>query len=388
MMDRPRDVPGAGVPLELLQRAQRVAVRQIQELRARQLVPVRSCAFVPQQRGELRHRELHAHLDGAQRAVRSSPRSRSGSGPRSRRARWCAAAPAATRRARPRRAARRAVVPPPPRALAAPPAPGLCLFRGACDRSSGDAPCAQAIDGAAACDGDDPGDGAASSGIELRGAAPNFQERLLDDVLGLFPVPQDPKRDRDRPRRVLIVQAPQRGDVALGDAREKFPVARPDRSARWARRLRIWSSTLQYWVRQSPAEAAAPIAAINMLSLELRLSVSLRTYALRLSFTVEERPLRFPGGGRMSFKTFVKRLYAEYENDAVADSAAALSYYFVFALFPFLFFLDDADRVPAVHPALGRHVAGARATRSCPTQAIALIETTCTSWWTSPGRAC
>ena len=41
----------------------------------------------------------------------------------------------------------------------------------------------------------------------------------------------------------------------------------------------------------------------------------------------------------MSLKAFAKRLYEEYENDAVADSAAALSYYFVFALFPFLFFL-------------------------------------------------
>jgi membrane protein len=41
----------------------------------------------------------------------------------------------------------------------------------------------------------------------------------------------------------------------------------------------------------------------------------------------------------MSFITFAKRLYREYENDGVADGAAALSYYFVFSLFPFLFFL-------------------------------------------------
>jgi len=41
----------------------------------------------------------------------------------------------------------------------------------------------------------------------------------------------------------------------------------------------------------------------------------------------------------MRFKTFLKRIYEEYENDAVADAAAALGYYFVFALFPFLFFL-------------------------------------------------
>ena len=114
-----------------------------------------------------------------------------------------------------------------PRAKAAAPAAGRPRLRGACDRSSGDGPRAQAVDGAAARDGDDPGDGAASAGVELGGPPPHFQERLLDDVLGLFPVAQDPKRDRDRPRRVLIVEVPQRGDVALGDAREKLPVARP-----------------------------------------------------------------------------------------------------------------------------------------------------------------
>jgi len=49
--------------------------------------------------------------------------------------------------------------------------------------------------------------------------------------------------------------------------------------------------------------------------------------------------LRFPGGGRMGLKAFLKRLYEEYENDSVADCAASLSYYFLFSLFPFLFFL-------------------------------------------------
>jgi membrane protein len=34
-----------------------------------------------------------------------------------------------------------------------------------------------------------------------------------------------------------------------------------------------------------------------------------------------------------------KRLYDEYEKDAVSDTAAQLSYYFLFSLFPFLFFL-------------------------------------------------
>jgi membrane protein len=41
----------------------------------------------------------------------------------------------------------------------------------------------------------------------------------------------------------------------------------------------------------------------------------------------------------LSAKEFLKRLYQEYENDGVADSAAALSYYFVFSLFPLLFFI-------------------------------------------------
>ena len=101
------------------------------------------------------------------------------------------------------------------------------VFAGACDRSSGDGPRAQAVDGAAAGDGDDPGDGAASSGIELGRPPPHFQEGLLNDVLRLFPVAQYPERDRDRPRRVLVVERPQRGDVAPGDACEKLPVARP-----------------------------------------------------------------------------------------------------------------------------------------------------------------
>src|SRR4051812_22804925 len=59
--------------------------------------------------------------------------------------------------------------------------------------------------------------------------------------------------------------------------------------------------------------------------------------------------LRLPGGGRMSGKLFLKRLYQEYENDGVADSAAALSYYFIFSLFPFLFFLSTLTAyVPGV----------------------------------------
>jgi membrane protein len=49
--------------------------------------------------------------------------------------------------------------------------------------------------------------------------------------------------------------------------------------------------------------------------------------------------VRLLGGGELSFKEFCTRLYKEYENNAVADTAAQLSYYFLYSLFPFLFFL-------------------------------------------------
>jgi membrane protein len=45
------------------------------------------------------------------------------------------------------------------------------------------------------------------------------------------------------------------------------------------------------------------------------------------------------GGGRIRFIDFCKRLYDEYEHDAVSDTAAQLSYYFLFSLFPLLYFV-------------------------------------------------
>jgi len=44
-------------------------------------------------------------------------------------------------------------------------------------------------------------------------------------------------------------------------------------------------------------------------------------------------------GGSIPLAEFAKRLYRRYEDNAVSDTAAALSYYFLFSLFPFLFFL-------------------------------------------------
>jgi membrane protein len=49
--------------------------------------------------------------------------------------------------------------------------------------------------------------------------------------------------------------------------------------------------------------------------------------------------MRLTGGGELKFVEFLRRLYREYEKDAVSDTAAQLSFYFLFALFPLLFFL-------------------------------------------------
>ncbi len=46
-----------------------------------------------------------------------------------------------------------------------------------------------------------------------------------------------------------------------------------------------------------------------------------------------------PGVRGITLKEFARRLYQEFEEDAVTDSAAQLSFYFMFAIFPFLFFL-------------------------------------------------
>jgi len=66
--------------------------------------------------------------------------------------------------------------------------------------------------------------------------------------------------------------------------------------------------------------------------------------------------------GRMTVKIFAKSLYEEFSNHGVDDSAASLSYYFVFALFPFLFFLATLTAyLPFVQASVGRMLASARA---------------------------
>ncbi len=66
--------------------------------------------------------------------------------------------------------------------------------------------------------------------------------------------------------------------------------------------------------------------------------------ARRIVLAVDTFVLRFwrvlvPGGGHIAFGEFLKRVYHHYDDHAVSDTAATLGYYFVFSLFPFLFFL-------------------------------------------------
>jgi len=49
--------------------------------------------------------------------------------------------------------------------------------------------------------------------------------------------------------------------------------------------------------------------------------------------------MRLTGGGQLRFIDFCKKLYREYEHDAVSDTSAQLSYYLLFSLFPFLYFM-------------------------------------------------
>lgn len=44
-------------------------------------------------------------------------------------------------------------------------------------------------------------------------------------------------------------------------------------------------------------------------------------------------------GTNLPLREFLKRVYRRYVDNTVSDTAAALSYYFIFSLFPFLFFL-------------------------------------------------
>ncbi len=77
--------------------------------------------------------------------------------------------------------------------------------------------------------------------------------------------------------------------------------------------------------------------------------------------------------GRLSWKDFFKKIYREYNNDNVADTAAVLGYYFVYSLFPFLFFLTTlAAYIPKVQVSVQTLLSRAHAL--LPAQAMDIIE--------------
>jgi membrane protein len=77
--------------------------------------------------------------------------------------------------------------------------------------------------------------------------------------------------------------------------------------------------------------------------------------------------------GRLSWKDFFKEIYREYNHDNVSDTAAVLGYYFVYSLFPFLFFLATlAAYIPSVQVSMDTLLARAHAL--LPPQAMHVIE--------------
>jgi membrane protein len=75
----------------------------------------------------------------------------------------------------------------------------------------------------------------------------------------------------------------------------------------------------------------------------------------------------------MTVKAFAKLLYAEFSNHGVDDGAASLGYYFVFSLFPFLFFLATLTAyLPFVHASVARMLDSARVIM--PPEAMSLID--------------
>jgi len=83
--------------------------------------------------------------------------------------------------------------------------------------------------------------------------------------------------------------------------------------------------------------------------------------------------LPLPGGGRVAAAHLARRLYEKYFDHAVGSSAATLSFYFFFSLFPFLFVLVTLTAyLPIFSPSMRRILDAARAV--LPTEAMTLVE--------------
>jgi membrane protein len=77
--------------------------------------------------------------------------------------------------------------------------------------------------------------------------------------------------------------------------------------------------------------------------------------------------------GRLSWKDFFKEVYRDYSHDNVSDTAAVLGYYFVYSLFPFLFFVATlAAYIPNVQVSMETLLARAHAL--VPSMAMNVID--------------
>jgi membrane protein len=80
-----------------------------------------------------------------------------------------------------------------------------------------------------------------------------------------------------------------------------------------------------------------------------------------------------PGGGRIALRRLFKLLYDKYFDHAVSSSAATLSFYFIFSLFPFLFVLVTLTAyVPIFSPSMQKIMEAARSV--LPNEAMKVIE--------------
>ncbi|MDB4983535.1 MAG: YihY family protein [Myxococcales bacterium] len=80
-----------------------------------------------------------------------------------------------------------------------------------------------------------------------------------------------------------------------------------------------------------------------------------------------------PGGGRVGIEDLGSQLFRKFTDHAVTTSAATLSYYFLFSLFPFLFFLVSVTTyLPVFSPSMQEILGAARAV--LPAEAMALVD--------------
>jgi membrane protein len=80
-----------------------------------------------------------------------------------------------------------------------------------------------------------------------------------------------------------------------------------------------------------------------------------------------------PGGGRVALGPLVKDIARRYVDHSVSSSAATLSFYFIFSLFPFLVVLVTlTSYVPEFAPSMQRLLEAARSV--LPREAMALVE--------------